>query len=350
MSLKAFHYQKLLLSNAINSATLESQLAAADNLASFRILLSNRSIVISITENVTALNIILGSAIAKAAFLETSIAFEFIADSPKAIKNICTSKDILVKVFDNNDRSIYQLIKNNPVGYAALKRQVNASGSKLKKYIFLASGTLTPPSNIVLDCRLAIGAGGNATVTTGGGYKGGGGGEMVVSNNTSSFPTTNQTVTVAAGTNASIGSLITAVKGATGNSGGAGGGTTTGDNIALLQELYTLDDLSNDVWFFGNFNLAGGSGGAFSSTMPAAGTAGGFPYSFGGQAGGGGFGGLAGVGIGAGGGGGLNVSSLQADGGSAAANSWGSGGGQANYNGSGGSGNIGLAIYTCIAD
>lgn len=348
MSIVAFSYEKLLLSNAITSSQLETQLATADNLASFRKMLTIRSSMIAIAENITALNLILGSALAKGALLASNLAFSFIAESPLAIKNICTSTDILLALFSNSDPSLYMTIKNNPVGFSALKAQANASGSKFKRYVFTASGTWTPPSNIQLACYFAVGSGGNGSVTTGGGYKGGGGGETVCLQQTSSFPTIAQTVTVAVGSNTSVGSIITATKGATGNSGGAGGGTTSGDNIQTLKDLYTADDVYNEPWTFGTYNIVGGSGGAYSTTQPEYGTSGGWLYSFGGIPGGGAKGAGAGVGIGAGGGGGLSVSANIANGYSASSVSWGSGGGQANHNGSAGSGNAGLVIISCV--
>lgn len=306
----------------------------------------------------TALAAMFGSETAFAQLLD--IAGAEMAASDSATELISNTSSAILTVVTNT--SYLNLWQNVPANKSRLQARVNASGSKLLRWDFTASGTWTVPGGgLVALSVFAVGGGGNGGAGNNSGAAnagaGGSGGESKTIVLTSGLPETNQTVTVGgAAASSSFGAILSAAGGANGGTGTnaqtTGGGTTSGTIYDTAPE--------NGVFQPATASKQGGNGGAgFARGSNSGGQAGvaGLTGSGGaagvlsGSAGGGG----AGSGYGSGGGSGAGIwpAGAGASGGTGAAANSGCGAGgsgaSASTGSSGGAGGTGRVVVYGVA-
>ncbi len=348
--------EQKLLGGGIIASQLETELADSLNLGAFRKLINiwgNRQVLLQTPGALTAM---FGSNYARESlFLYEEIMID-IAQSTIATDYLTRSGAALLELFENS--TAFNYYRNTAANYTILKSFVNGANSKLKRDIFLSSGTFTPAGTLLGLVMAGVAGGGNgatgapATNQAGGG---GSGGEFKIIKLTTSLPTTGQSVTVGnAGLTTTLGALFSTTAGNSAANGastaGATAGTTSGGGTASITDT----DLSGAVWQTTNCSVAGGAGGlggngtnspsgsgngtaGTAGASGAGGTAGAFGVSVGG----------AGSGLGSGGGGGGG--NFSGTGGSGTANT-GCGGGGTVSGSTAGSGGTGiLVVYSIIS-
>lgn len=235
-------------------------------------------------ENPTALGIVFGSAIAKELILDSSTCALVIAASENATKNIFASKDMAKEIITN--RIWLDAYRQFYLNYQRLKRQINASGSKLKQGIYDTSGTHTLAVSGMVAYSTAILGGGAYTYTNGANTYTGQGGELAtktdlltltgnidivvgVAGNVSSSAGGESSVKYNSGAN----TILTADGGqGSPSAGNVGAGATTGGGINSMYDKdlfapWQVSNISNigggSVIFSGVDEKQGGLGGSY---------------------------------------------------------------------------------------
>jgi len=250
-----------LLAGTLSGADLETALTtdAALYLGPWREVLKAREF-----------NALLNSSVALTAMLSSETCFiqllDFVGQELAAsdqITEIISNTSSLIKAVVTNT-SYLNLWQNTPANKTRLLARVNASGSKLKRWVFTANGTwdieALPDGLAAYSFFIcgAGGAGGNSQAGIGSG-RGGSGSEAKWGQITSGLPVSNQSITVGASGNTVIGSALhEALAGISGSVFGTannfGPGTTSG--TAIFDS-----DPQNAVWQSSTGTRQGGYGG-----------------------------------------------------------------------------------------
>ncbi len=208
----------------------------------------------------TALALLFASTGAKTLLLASSKALDILASSEVATKSIFSdktlAKDILTNIYG------YNAYRNNNDNYKRLKRQVNASGSKLKQNTYASSGSNTLSVTGLVAYSTAMIAGGSYVFTSGTAYSGAGA-ELLAKQEIINLTTTITLVVGAAGysgvlsgTDSTISaSGLTTVTANGGDAvGGGGGGTTTNNGYLSMSDTNLLAP-----WQFASITSKGGN-------------------------------------------------------------------------------------------
>lgn len=227
---------KAIYNGDYTSGTLSTLLTNLDDKWDFVRLIHTPFYARMVLEKLASLNVILGSTTAKNLILESSRALQIVANSEIVTKNIFSDLTLATLVVSNQNflnayASDYEATKR-------LKRQVNASGSKLKQAFFTSAGSSNlAVTNLKAYSCLAVGGGSFNYVNSTVNYAGNGA-ELVVHNEIIDITGT-LTMTVgqagsvssnsgtASTVNNGASNLVTATFGSA-TIGGAGGTTTNG--------------------------------------------------------------------------------------------------------------------------
>jgi len=253
-----------ILSGALNSTTLQTELGTTSNLVAFKKAIGIYDIARELFEDSASLAIIKGSALAWSAIKNNSVALSSAVNSIIACKNLVSTSAIIQDVV--TDLNFFYAFKDSK--WKNLKQHVNQSYSKLKRVIYKASGNFIPSANIAKwsACLIGGGGGGGQNNSANDNQGGGGGAFYVLSGSTLTSGTTYPIVIGSGGLAVGTGGATTfngssAPGGDVGYNGGsgtgAGGGTTTLNGIADLSDL----DIENAIWQFFDFQQKGATGG-----------------------------------------------------------------------------------------
>lgn len=233
----------------------------------------------------TELNAILNNSTALTSVFDSATAFESMLTNAG---DLIASRDDLTALVSNSSSAILTVISNpdyiaiwdkNSETKARIRARVNASGSKLKRYVFTASGTLTLPVGYQALSVALVGAGGRGGYADAYAYSsdrktrsgpGGGGGE-VKTKVFSTLPAAGSiaiTIQSGDGNQTDFGGLLTAQNGTDATDGdgnqstqsgalynGVGGGSDSSPELIRV-------DLEDEIFQLYDASKKGGDGGA----------------------------------------------------------------------------------------
>lgn len=166
-SIKSYAVRDLILSGQMDSSALETFLGNPINVPIFLEICNSTYVFDPLSNYASALGVILASATARTLILSSPEALRSLANSPDATSTLIKTTNgalLFAGVLRDMTGAKFSHWRNYANNYQVVKLLVNASGSKLKRQIFLSSGTWTAPGTPPLAQSGMIwggGAGGN---------------------------------------------------------------------------------------------------------------------------------------------------------------------------------------------
>jgi hypothetical protein len=211
-------------------------------------------------DDTTALSLLFASTGAKALLLASSKALDVMASSEVATKTIFSDKALAKDILTNQYG--FNAYRNNNDNYKRLKRQVNASGSKLKQNVYTSAGANSLSVTGLTVYSTAMLGGGSYVFSSGTGYSGAGA-ELLAKMEVINLTTTITLTVGAAGYSGSLSGVdstisasgLTTVTANGGDAtGGGGGGTTTNNGYLSMSDTNLLAP-----WQFASITNKGGN-------------------------------------------------------------------------------------------